>query len=606
MCGIAGYFGNVPVDNERLQRCLSLMNNRGPDHQNHVEFRSGNISGVLLHSRLAIIDLDARSNQPFSLMGCSLVFNGEIYNYLEVRQDLALQGVRFETDSDTEVLLRAYLRYGEACVERFEGMWAFAIFDSRSGKLFLSRDRFAEKPLYYMCDSAGFYFASEVKFLQALNDMPLEVNTDHILRYLVNGYKSLYKTRDTFFSGLNELPSATNLFVSVDLSPREVRYWNPQICEKPMSYGEAVEGVRAHLVESMRLRLRSDVPIAFCLSGGIDSSALASIAVKELGHDVAAYSILDRDERYNELENIRATVADLNCEHEIIEVPKGNFLKRFSELVRYHDAPIYTASYYVHAYLSEAISRAGCRVSISGTGADELVTGYYDHFNLFLHEIQDHPCYANERRSWETHVRPIVRNPHLRNPELYDEDRDFRTHIYLNNDAFADFLNVAFEEEFVEERYCESMLRNRMLNELFHESVPVILHEDDLNSMFYSVENRSPYLDSRLFEFTYSIPAEHLVRDGYAKAPLRDAVRGTLNDQVRCDRRKVGFNAAINSIVELRDPTVRDELMSENKIFDIVDRDKISRLLQKEDIPNSYAKFIFSFISTRCFLEAQA
>ena len=606
MCGIAGYMGRRRVDLSRIHETLELMKNRGPDHQGFKVFESSNSVVALLHSRLGIIDLDARSNQPFTRGEASLVFNGEIYNYIELREELKKKGIRFTTESDTEVLLESYLAWGEACVEKFEGMWSFAIYDPKQGKLFLSRDRFGEKPLYLLETPEGFYFASETKFIPSLAGIPLRINERHLLRYLVQGFRVLHKEDETFFQQVKEVPPATNLVVKRDLKPRASRYWVPRVrTNERMKLNEAVEGFREGLLQSMKLRLRSDVPMAFCLSGGVDSAALTSIAAKCFGYEVASFSIVDQDKRYDESENIRATVEDLGCRNTIFEISRDGFLERLKRLIRYHDAPLYTISYYIHAFLSEAISRDGYKVVASGTGADELVTGYYDHFILHLFEMRNHPEYSKCLEDWKTYVKPFVRNPHLQNPELYFNQSNFRDHLYLNHEVFAGLLKEEFKEEVTERFYSNSLLRNRMLNELFHEIVPPILHEDDLNSMAYSVENRSPYLDSRLFEFAYSIPAEFLIREGYNKYILREAVRGILNEKVRQDRQKKGFNASMASLVDFRNKSERDALLDDGEIFEYLDREKLENFLTHlpDPIPNSYSKFLFNFVNARIFLE---
>lgn len=606
MCGIAGYIGNAPPDAARVTATLALMRRRGPDAQRAELFRIGDQFGVLLHSRLSIIDLDPRSHQPMTIDGCTIVFNGEIYNYVELRKQLEARGVAFRTTSDTEVLLQSYLAHGEACVNDFEGMWAFAIHDARTQTVFLSRDRFGEKPLYLMEMPDGVYFGSEIKFLRALSGRSISINERHLLRYLVNGYKSLYKGSDTFFLGVREVPYATNVIVRADGTVRSYRYWSPRVESQDMTLAEAVEGFRVRLMESMRLRLRADVPLAFCLSGGVDSASLVSIAAKQFGYDVATFSVIDRDERYNEEENIRATVDDVRCAHTAVAFPQPGFFERLEQLIRYHDAPVATISYFVHSYLSEAIARAGYRVAISGTGADELVTGYYDHFPLHLYEMRHHSECANARSAFAAHVVPMVRNPFLKNPDLYTANPNFRDHVYDERDRFAQYLTVDFREQFTEHTFCDSLLRNRMLNELFHEVIPVILHEDDLNSMYYSVENRSPYLDTRLCEFAYRIPAEHLIRDGYGKYVLREAMHGTLNDRVRVDRRKKGFNASLASLIDLRDTEVRERILGPGTIFDYVDRRAVVDLLDASLLPNSTSKFLFSVINARMFLEQHA
>jgi asparagine synthase (glutamine-hydrolysing) len=264
-------------------------------------------------------------------------------------------------------------------------------------------------------------------------------------------------------------------------------------------------------------------------------------------------------------------------------------------------------SYYIHSFLSEAIAGQGYKIACSGTGADELVTGYYDHYSLHLYEMREHPKFEEYLSDWQKHVAPVVRNPYLQNPKLYFENPSARDHIYLNREQFSTCLQEPFDEPFDEKVFCPSPLRNRMMNEMFEESIPVILHEDDLNSMMYSIENRSPYLDSKLFEFSYSIPAEHLIRDGYNKYILREAVRGILNETVRADRQKKGFNASVNSVVNFKEAATREYLLDESPIFGLVRKEAIQELLERDEpLSNSFSKFMFSFINAKMFLEGQS
>ena len=285
MCGIAGLMtldGTVP-DAGVLDRLADALSHRGPDGRGRYV-----APGIgLVHDRLAIIDLDGGAQPLFGANDTALVANGEIYNYLELKAILEKEGYSFETTSDTEVLLHALDRWDWLALDRCDGMWALAHFDARKGSLLLSRDRFGEKPLYLHRDSSGLYFASEPKFLFALLGKSLPVNKNHLRRYLVNGYKSLYKTRETFFEGLEELPARSALVV--DPSGKETRneYWTPK-CQPQveMSREDAVKATREHLMRAVEIRLRADVPLAFCMSGGIDSNSLISIAKREFDYDV--------------------------------------------------------------------------------------------------------------------------------------------------------------------------------------------------------------------------------------------------------------------------------------------------------------------------------
>ena len=606
MCGIAGYFGTQPIDADRIQSCLRLMGRRGPDnaaYRRWVNQAGRNI--YLLHTRLDIIDLDDRANQPFNVGSKWMVYNGELYNYLELRRELIARGQAFTTESDTEVFLKAIDTQGWDVLDRCEGMWAFAVYDERAGGLTFCRDRFGEKPLYLYRDKSGLYFGSEAKFIIALLGHRLEVNVNHLYRYLVNGYKSLYKENDTFFKGLTELPPAATLHLDVMGQEKQVVYWQPRFCpDETMSYADAVAGVRERLTQSVQLRLRADVPLAFCMSGGIDSNSLIGIAKRILDYDVHGFTITNTDSRYEEQEMVTYAVQELGIRHTSLPVNVDGFLTKLRLLVRQHDAPVYTITYFAHWLLMESIARQGYRISISGTAADELFTGYYDHHLAYLYEVRREPAlYAASRQAWAEHIQPLVRNPYLGNPDAFVENPGLRDHVFLNAEDFARYLICSWFESFTEKKFSEDLLRNRMLNEMFHEAVPVILHEDDSNAMYFSIENRSPYLDRDLFEFCYRIPSKYLVRDGLTKVVLRDAMKGVVPERILTNHRKVGFNAPILSFLDVKDPSVRDALLDESPIFDHVRRDKIETLMSKKDLPNSESKFLFYFLSSKMFLE---
>jgi asparagine synthase (glutamine-hydrolysing) len=609
VCGIAGHAGTAGPDASRTAAALERLACRGPDAHgtSRAAFGAGTID--LVHTRLAIIDLDRRSDQPFTLDGCTLAYNGELYNYRELRADLERRGHTFVTDSDTEVLLRSYLEHGIACVEGFEGMWAFALHDTRSSSFVLSRDRFGEKPLLMLEDDDGLWFASETGALVALRGRRPPIDRDHVIRSIVHGHKSLHQHDATFHVGIRELPPATTLVLHAD-GRREVHtYWRPVIAPDPsMLASAAAEGVRERLVASMSLRMRSDVPVAFALSGGVDSASLVSIAAKTLGHRIDTFSIIDPDPRYDERANVAATVADAGATSTTVMLqPDGDHLERLRSLVRSHDAPVATISYLVHSMLSEAIAASGHRVAISGTGADELFTGYFDHYLLHLAAVRGTEAYPQALEAWREHVAPLVRNPRLTDPDVFVHTPGFRDHIFLNRDRFRgtlrDEVAATWDEEFAEVSYCDDELRNRMLNELFHEVVRVILRQDDLNSMTYSVENRSPFLDRQLFEFTATIPTALLIRDGWNKVVLRDAMDGILNDQVRLSREKRGFNASITSLFDLQDAHVRRAFLGDSSIFEWFDRARIEAVLDSGEYPNSVKKFLFSFLSAKTFID---
>lgn len=607
MCGIAGYFGKSEVDAEKLEACLGLMHRRGPDDRDLLHRKTQDGRNVyLLHSRLSIIDLDKRARQPFTDGNNALCYNGEVYNYLELKSRLAVAGETFETVSDTEVLARFLSKNGVQKISACEGMWAFAWFDGIHDQLHLCRDRFGEKPLYFYEDEQGVYFGSEPKLIFALLGRNLPVNGTQLRRFLVNGYKALYKGRDTFFEGLYELAPGSYRTYSGRIK-KDAFYWRPlfDAQDESMTYPDAVMSVRDALIRSVELRMRADVPIAFCLSGGVDSNALISIAKRHLGYDVHGFTIMNADARYEERDMVEMAVRDLGLRHTEVPITTDNFLENLKTLIRYHDAPVYTLSYYAQWRLMQAVHEAGYKVSVSGTAADELFSGYFDHHNAYLASMKDadEARYFEALSDWRAQVAPIVRNPYLQDPDYLVHTPGGRDHIYLDADVFSNMLHVPYVEPFREAAYSKTLLRNRMANELRHESVPVILHEDDLNAMYYSIENRSPFLDTALFEACQKIPTRHLIRKGRAKAVLRDAVRGLATREVIDNPRKVGFNVPLFDFLDAKCTAVRNELLADSPIYEIVKREEIKLLLSSSELPNSRSKFLFNFICAKIFLE---
>ena len=601
MCGISGFIGREKISKEVINHTLNLMKNRGPDFQDYKEIKVNNsINLYFLHSRLSILDLQKRSNQPFKKKHVTLIFNGEIYNYKEIRTDLEGLGYKFYTESDTEVLTNAYLQYGEKCVDYFEGMWAFAIWDDKIKKLYLSRDRFGEKPLFFYKNQKGIYFGSEIKFIKSLSSDNFRINTDKININLLHGYKSIFQDNTSYFKNVLFLESGHNFIIDSNLNKKKYKYWKPIIKQnKKLSYNEACEGVNFYLKKSLKIRLRSDVPIAFCLSGGVDSSLLASLAVKDFNIKVNTFSIIDKDERYNEKKNILATVNDLKCKSNLVYLNHDKTLFNLKKLVQYHECPISTVSYLVHSFLSEKISKKNFKVAISGTGADELFTGYYHHYLLYLKVIKHNKNFTKQISEWEKFVLPLIRNPNLKDLSLRNKNNN-----YEDINTIKKFVKKITKRSKEKKFKNTDILRNKMLNELFHEVIPVILHHDDLNSMYYSIENRSPYLDKNLFEFANSIPTNFLINQGYQKKVLRDSFKNTLNDQVRLDRHKKGFNASINTIINFKDPTVNSYLFDKtSEINDFVNMKEIKKEIYTNN-RNQFSKFIFSVLNAKIFIDA--
>lgn len=607
MCGIAGYFGTRDLDDFKIESTLELMKRRGPDGQGVCKFNFKNRISYLLHSRLSIIDIEKRSDQPFSYNGKTIIFNGEIYNYLEIRNELVIAGHQFNTNSDTEVLLHAIDEWGVSkALNNLEGMWAFVLYDHLTGDLTLSRDPFGEKPLYYYKSNEGdLFFGSEIKYISELRGEQFKINSNHICRFLVNGYKSLYKTNEKFFQDIQSVPPANLLIFNNSGSIRKIQYWKPYFkIEDSMLFEDAVVGVRERLIGSLERKLRSDTPIAFCMSGGIDSNTLISIARRIFNYEVHGFSIINKDPRYEENDMIQSCVKELKVNHYAREITSENFLSSLRELVKYHDAPVATITMYLNWILHQEINLNGFKVSISGTASDEIFSGYYDHHLMYLYDIRNEKTLFNESvENWKNNVAKIVRNPFLNSSNRFINDPFFRKHIFMKHDVYESYLVDEWHEYFKETLYCEGLLKNRMINEIFEETTPVFLHEDDLNAMYYSIENRTPFLDRELLKFTASIPTKHFIRHGEAKAILRAAMRGIVPDIILDNKRKVGLNAPITDLLDLDDENTRSYLLSDSPIYEIVRKESILNMLDMKNYPNSDSKFLFSFLSSKIFME---
>ena len=616
MCGIAGYITKKKYLNfsyqQARQKLKILMKSRGPDQQGSFEYHNQHINLNLFSSRLGIIDLDKRSDQPFKSKNYVLIFNGEIYNYLEIRKSLIEKNFKFKTKSDTEVLLKAYEYWGENCVDHFDGMWAFCIFDYKKNHIFLSRDNFGEKPLYYHFDGKNLVFGSEIKYLNEIlnKNINKELNDNKIYDYLAKGYKSLHKNNETFYKGIHQLEQGHNLLLELkSFKLKKKKYLNiesltSEVVSKDPK--ENIDQVKQLLIESLKLRLRSDVPLAFCLSGGVDSASLVSLCYKKFNLKTKCFSIIDTDERYNELEKIKVLKKEFNCDVDFIKLKKEkteNFLTNLENLIEYHNSPISTISYYIHSKISKKASESNHKVIFSGTGADEIFTGYYDHFLLFLNSLKNKKQFKNEVRSWQKFVKPFVRNKFLKDPDLFKKRSNFREHIFHDPKFIKKFLNKVNDQKFNEKKYSPDNLKNRMINELFHESVPVILKEDDLNSMYNSIENRSPFLSKKLVKYCLSMPTDQYINNSYSKYPLRCAMENILNDEIRLNRKKMGFNSNLKSITNFDQNSLFEFLNQNEYLKNLINLNEIKKINFKKELTNSTSKFLFSIICLKIFLE---
>lgn len=615
MCGIAGYIGKNQINRQAILQSLNLLKSRGPDFQNDAKYSFNKKLNInFIHTRLSILDLDKRANQPMTKNNISLIFNGEIYNFLELKKYLKSKKVNFRTNSDTEVLLNSYIYFGKDFLKYLEGMWSLAICDLNNYKVIISRDRFGEKPLYFSNDFNGFYFSSDIRVIKILSDQIYKINYKKLTRNLICNYKSKYQDlMETYYKNIYSLPPAHFIEVDRKLNKKKFKYWSlDSKINKDISKQEIITYAKNKLFKSVERTIRSDVPISFCLSGGVDSGSLASIAAKEFNVKVNSFSIIDnKDPRYNEKVEIDKVVKDIKSDHhEIVIQNRDNKknLRDLSSLISYKSAPLPTITSFLSANLAKEISKKGFKVSIAGTAADEIFSGYYDHYLLHLYETKSSENYKANLKDFNYFIKKFIRNKDLKDPKLYIKNKNFRDHIFDSNKIFLNFLNQKYKRknwfEFSEKKYSSNFFCNRRLNELFHEITPVVLNEDDTNSMYYSVENRSPFLDKNLVEHMFSVDPKMLIENGYSKNILREISKDYLVDDIRLNRKKKGFNGSVKNIFDFKDKKFLDNIFEkDSEIYEFFDKKKIINFLNKDINHNAYSKFIFSFINTKIFLD---
>ena len=537
MCGIAGSVGGAP-DAMALGRMAAAMVERGPDDQGvWADGRCG-----LAFRRLAIIDLDPRSSQPMHFDGLHLVFNGEIYNYRELRAELEGQGDRFRTEGDAEVLLHAWRRWGAGALERFNGMFAFALWDDREATLTLASDPFGEKPLYWAAVSGGrLVFASEIEAI--LLDRGVRAAPDERVLTAYLAHNAPAPPERSFFHGINRLPGA-HILRWRNGCVRVERWWRPRQVEAPASYPEAVEALRELLLDSIRLRLRSDVPVGTSLSGGVDSSGVVGLSAELAGDHrrhafTASFPGFERDEWAHA--HVAAKAAGVTCHH-AIEPNAEEALADLDRLVIAHEEPVASLSVYAQWRVNAAAKQVGIVVLLDGQGGDELFGGYPFATGYALRSSRPREVLQALRRSPGAALSGIARSV---TAERLPAPLRARHRRRLGSPYAARELarNGSLGELPTPEVWMGdgSPLRRELVAESFATSLPGLLRYADRSSMAHSREVRLPLLDRRVAELALSLPAGFLLREGATKAILRDAVREAVPAELLARRDKVGF-----------------------------------------------------------------
>ena len=569
MCGILGALRGTGdgVGRGPFTAALELLRHRGPDALNVLE-----LGPVLLgHARLSIIDLSDAAQQPLydTSRRYVIIYNGEIYNFVELRTELERLGHRFASHSDTEVVVEAYKAWGERCLERFNGMFAFFLYDTERRRGFAARDRFGVKPLYWAKVGDDFLFGSEVKPLLALG-AGRQPDLAYVQSFIVEAATDYGD--GTMLQGVRQLEGGS-YFVVEDEQPVFRRWWRPAdlFVQVPATYEQRVQRYRELLFDAVRLRLRSDVQNALTLSGGMDSTSvyaayqhLRSSGVSEAsGRDLHAYTIRHAGSAIDETPDVDMLTRTFGQQCRHVDVGRSGAMRWLWDSLYYLEFPAWNISSITYLQIYRAIQRDGIRVLLEGHGNDEILGGYHNHINLAIESLvrgrQWGAAYQAARtftamRNVGVGQRPIPPLAVL----LYNalpgvrRLRQWRLATSVNDAGLWDPA-LRLERLAVPDVPGCSLFGQHLL-QAFHTTIlPTVLRVFDRATMASSVEMRAPFMDYRLVQFAFSIPDTDKVGGGFQKRILRDAMAGFLPEYIRTNRRKTAFSG--DMLTWLRDPT---------------------------------------------------
>jgi asparagine synthase (glutamine-hydrolysing) len=566
MCGIYGQIAKSPA----LAECGLSMSHRGPDDAGTMDFQiPGTPQWVTLsHRRLSIIDLSPAGHQPMTNEDETawIVFNGEIYNFLELRRELVAAGHQFRSKTDTEVILHGYEQWGDDVVKKLRGMFAFAIWDSRRRRMFLARDRVGKKPLFYFHDDHRLFFGSEIKSILATGEVAAELDPVALHDYLTYLY---FPPPRTAFKGISKLPPATCMAVNVlpggRLEMKQWSYWDPveAAAAAEISPKDAIESTRSLLEEAVRIRLISDVPLGIFLSGGLDSSTITALAARQCTDPVQTFSIGFHDSKfYDELPYANLVAKAFHTDHHVLE-PNPDCAMLLTKVIRHFDEPFGNPTAILE-YILTKLMREHVTVALSGDGGDELfggypryagarLAGYYQHLPRFVTQglvsklstlMRDD---TNGRHGFRR-MREFAQSAWMPLEDMYlnwigyfseDEKRDLYTPSFaakVQGRDSGDFLRGLFR------RGSQLDPINRLgYVDLASFLCCNCLEYGDRMSMANSLEVRCPFSDHEIVEFALGLPAKMKLRRLDTKWILKEAMRGILPEEI-LRRKKMGFS----------------------------------------------------------------
>ena len=554
MCGIAGIIQSTAsrYDKEHLKKMTGALSHRGPDGEGFWQNESTDV--LLGHRRLSIIDISDAAHQPFQYAGrYSIVHNGEIYNYIELKEQLQQKGYSFRSQSDTEVIAAAYDCWKNDCVDYFDGMFAFAIWDEKEKILFAARDRFGEKPFFYFYTNDEFIFASEMKALWAAG-IEYKPNQKMLFNFITIGYTdNPEQPGETFFENIHKLPAATTLTLSVEKWEVVLeKYWDidPEEENKKITDHEAMEQFNQLLTRSVKRRLRSDVSIGTSLSGGLDSSSIVALINEQQvpNYKSQAFTAIFPGYEKDELAFSKQIAERFSLQQFTTAITPDQLADDWEKICYHQEEPVGSASVYAQYKVFELAKEQNVKVLLDGQGADETLAGYHKYYQWYWQEL-----YRKRKLSGSKEL--------IAAKEAGVQEKFTYKNIIAS--YFPDFTTIALEQQYLlkairQEDLAKDFVKlqskeayytrpgHYTLNGVLHfntctHGLEELLRYADRNSMAHGREVRLPFLNHELVEFVFSLPSRYKIRNGWTKWLLRETMKTHLPESIAWRKDKIGF-----------------------------------------------------------------
>lgn len=589
MCGISGIISKYKnaIDESQLKVMNDSIIHRGPDAEGYYFYKNIGFG----HRRLSILDLSEQGAQPMHYSnGYVITYNGEIYNYIELREELKTLGYKFESETDTEVLLASYQEWGNKCVDRLNGMWAFAILDKKKQVIFCSRDRFGIKPFFYHESEKHLFFGSEIK--QLLTQIPSKkANRQVLFDFLYLGYH--HHTNETFFEGIHSLAPGYNLVYDLQKNHFDIEQYYKLTIKKEyesLTFESAEKLLSKLLDEAINIRLRSDVKVGTCLSGGMDSSYIASVAA--IGYSLknknqfTAITAKSIEKETDESHFAKIVVNHSNLDWKVTQPQKKDFLKVVDEVINVQEEPFGSPSIIMSYFVMKKAKEEGCIVLLDGQGGDETFLGYDRYYSAYLNQqkgiINKLKGFLEISRKSKLSLKEVILYNLYFNNVAVRAIRQRRRYRYIKKE-YNPYLNKGLLTKLAS---VNKNVKDLQEFEITKAQLQKLLKFEDRNSMNFSIETRVPFVDYRVVELAYSLPFSYKMHEGWSKYILRKSAKDKLPDEIVWRRNKFGFEAPTKTwlsdkhtlLKKIKTSHFIKEFIDVNKIPDTIDEISLWKL----------------------------